>query len=730
MIEWWLNSRHNEISLRNHNFKLGRFNMKQIKKITSFTVMKVMPLLAVMLLPACGSSDGETIIDPELEPDVTLEDGTKLTGLPKDKTRSLFTAETSTSSEQYIRNYLIKQYSQTIEYEEYIYASQPVADEVAESAGDSSNTISSTNTIEENVDEADFIKTFSANGQDYLVTVTQAETDYSYSYDEDLVEEYKQETTPAALNLFSLDTSPASSLINSLSLNEDAYHVSGIYSYQGTDSTDVTEQQIIAQTSLWEAPSDWLNYQAWRHGRTGIIAAQISDLTLRDSWSIVFDGHIVDSRRIDNHMYVALRHNNYVDGLERPYYGQDQEAVIANNLVIIEQLDIPAMLPSITVKNAGETNTSPAFSLESCQLPNNDDRFSSGSVVFNYVAKINLDSGSIDNIQCVLSEINQLYMSETSLFLIDANDWADQTSRLHRFELTDLSYDTSLTIDGTLGWRSAEFRIKELADGTVVTVTSKPEYAETENWCCFFNRNWEHKLQLFQKDETENYAKIAELPNELQPDNDDTPQSLGKEGEDIYGVRIDENSVKVVTFRQTDPLYVFDITDRTAPTYSGELADTGFSAYLHTFDELILGIGFDANEWGNRKGLKVELYKADSAVDAGIVTLDEYIFGDYAYTPVDSDYHAFSSLAVNDITTRIAFPAIIYSDEEENYSGLMLFTLDNETQSLTFNRTIKADSYNRWYSNDRSVIQHSEAGDVVHYITDGEVISELWDEVE
>ena len=716
--------------------------MNSIIKQNSYRLVPL--LLLTLLAPLVGcdtfNSDEEVIVDPNLEPDITLDDGTKLTGLPINKSKSLFTSDSPSSSEQYIRNYLIKSYSQVIESYDYAIDS-PMADTAEASvASGSKTTTSSTNTIENNVDEADLIKAFSENGQDYLVTITQPERTYFYANNEASVERYKQERTSAQLNLFTIDTLPSSTLIGSVSLNEDAYYVSGIYSYLSPLTSDLTNTQIIAQTSLWQSPDDWSNYQSWSFGRTGIESTQLNNDEFGEKWSMVFDGHMLDSRRIDNHMYVALRHYNSIDGLETAYNygGNDNESenaeIIAKNLEIIEQLDIQAFLPNVSITNADTTSTSTVFDLESCHLPNNDERFSNGSVMFNYVAKIDLMSGNLVGVQCILSEINQLYMNEKSLFLIDANNWSDQTSRLHRFTLADLSYDTSLTIDGTLGWRSAQFRIKELIDGTVVAITSKPD-VESENvnepWCCWFNPNWIHKLQLFQKDENQDYKKIAELPNETQPDNDDTPQSLGKAGEDIYGVRIDENSVKIVTFQQTDPLYVFDITDRNNPAYTGEFADSGFSAYLHTFDDLIFGVGYDADEWGNREGLKVELYKSDSTSEDGIVSLKEYSFGTSASTPVEYDHHAFTSLAISTNETRIAIPTTVYDNYELAYTGLLLFTLDTEKESLSFDGTIKNTGTNRWSSwSDRSVIQHSEKGDVVHYIHRGEVTSKLWDTVE
>ncbi len=70
---------------------------------------------------------------------------------------------------------------------------------------------------------------------------------------------------------------------------------------------------------------------------------------------------------------------------------------------------------------------------------------------------------------------------------------------------------------------------------------------------------------------------------------------LGK-GEQIKSVRWFDDLGVVVTFRQTDPLYVLDLTDPTRPQVKGELKVDGFSSYLHPIgNRRLLGIGNSAN---------------------------------------------------------------------------------------------------------------------------------------
>ena len=68
-------------------------------------------------------------------------------------------------------------------------------------------------------------------------------------------------------------------------------------------------------------------------------------------------------------------------------------------------------------------------------------------------------------------------------------------------------------------------------------------------------------------------------------------KDLGKT-ERIYSVRFIEDRGYVVTFRQTDPFYVLDLSNAYSPQLKGELKILGYSSYLHPLDtHLILGIG-------------------------------------------------------------------------------------------------------------------------------------------
>jgi hypothetical protein len=98
----------------------------------------------------------------------------------------------------------------------------------------------------------------------------------------------------------------------------------------------------------------------------------------------------------------------------------------------------------------------------------------------------------------------------------------------------------------------------------------------------------------------------------------------------------------VVTFRQTDPLYLVDLATPTRPRVSGELKVPGYSAYLHPVGgDHLLGIGQDADESGRISGLQVSDFDVSNL--AKPVRTDAVGYGQ-GYTDVENDARAFTYL--------------------------------------------------------------------------------------
>ena len=73
------------------------------------------------------------------------------------------------------------------------------------------------------------------------------------------------------------------------------------------------------------------------------------------------------------------------------------------------------------------------------------------------------------------------------------------------------------------------------------------------------------------------------------------------EGEKMYASRFMGDKAYLVTYRNTDPLFVIDLSDPKNPLVLGELEIPGYSTYLHPYDENhLIGIGMNTEEVVNR----------------------------------------------------------------------------------------------------------------------------------
>jgi len=109
-------------------------------------------------------------------------------------------------------------------------------------------------------------------------------------------------------------------------------------------------------------------------------------------------------------------------------------------------------------------------------------------------------------------------------------------------------------------------------------------------------------------------------------------KGLGKL-ERIYSVRFIGDRGYVVTFRQTDPFYVLDLSDPNNPQVKGELKIPGYSSYLHPIEEhLILGIGKE--DWN----VKISLFDVSSASEPK--EIDKYVLDEY-WSDILKTHHAF-----------------------------------------------------------------------------------------
>jgi len=151
-------------------------------------------------------------------------------------------------------------------------------------------------------------------------------------------------------------------------------------------------------------------------------------------------------------------------------------------------------------------------------------------------------------------------------------------------------------------------------------------------------------LNQFSMDEYNDNFRIATTTGNLWEGNsanhlyvlDNNLKIIGKvedlaKGEKIYSARFLGNRAYIVTFRKIDPLFVIDLSVPENPQVLGYLKVTGFSDYLHPYDENhIIGIGKET-AGGNEKfawyqGLKISLFDVsdvENPTEIGKITIGD-----------------------------------------------------------------------------------------------------------
>ena len=148
------------------------------------------------------------------------------------------------------------------------------------------------------------------------------------------------------------------------------------------------------------------------------------------------------------------------------------------------------------------------------------------------------------------------------------------------------------------------------------------------------------------------------------------------ETERIYAVRFMGPLGFMVTFRQVDPLFTFDLSDPRAPQMLGELKIPGFSTYLHPLDAgHLIGIGQSADEEGRITGMQLSLFDVSdlaNPVQSHVQSLGE------GYSEALYNHLAFTFYAPRSL---LAVPVQRWSDNNGEYreeTGVELYDVSTE----------------------------------------------------
>jgi inhibitor of cysteine peptidase len=140
-------------------------------------------------------------------------------------------------------------------------------------------------------------------------------------------------------------------------------------------------------------------------------------------------------------------------------------------------------------------------------------------------------------------------------------------------------------------------------------------------------------------------------------------------GETIYSARFMGEKCYLVTFKKVDPLFVIDLSDPYNPEELGYLKVTGYSDYLHPYDENhIIGIGketTDAGEFAWYQGVKISLFDVSNVTNPQEISKIE--IGDRGTdSPVLWDHKAF---LFDRSRNLLVMPVLVAEVDQSKYPG-------------------------------------------------------------
>lgn len=148
----------------------------------------------------------------------------------------------------------------------------------------------------------------------------------------------------------------------------------------------------------------------------------------------------------------------------------------------------------------------------------------------------------------------------------------------------------------------------------------------------------------------------------------------------IYSARFIGDRVYLVTFKQTDPLYVIDLADPFKPAVLGSIKIPGYSVYLHPGNQdgtRLIGLGRDAkaDEYGDVKIGAIKLSLFDFSDLRSPKELDSYLIGDSSGDSIALyDHKAFLFSADKNL---LAIPAVLRDNGLINFAGSLVFAINN-----------------------------------------------------
>ena len=359
------------------------------------------------------------------------------------------------------------------------------------------------------------------------------------------------------------------------------------------------------------------------YAKTNAIIYDISDRTSpKKIKSFSQDGDYISSRIVGNNLYLIS--NKYIDLFDKYY-------------LVLEDC-IPKY------KDGEETEKKISINDVYCVKDPKEP---------NYVVASSIDLDNSDKFtdtKAVLGAGEDIYCNEENLYVLCTNygEYSDYTE-IMKFSINNgiIKFKTSNKVKGTI---DNQYSVDE-KDGNLRIATT------------YYDEKGNYYNALFILDE--NLKEIGKV------------KGFAK-GETIQAVRYIGDMAYVITYEQTDPLFIIDLSNPKKPEIKGSVKISGFSSILHPIDEnTLLGVGYstESTDWGeSENGIKIALFDISDSTNPKV--LDSKVIKNYSSEAQENP----KALVVNNDKGYFAMPI---SEDSSIGSGAQIFTVENGKINLT-----------------------------------------------
>ncbi len=339
--------------------------------------------------------------------------------------------------------------------------------------------------------------------------------------------------------------------------------------------------------------------------RTVVIEIDLSNPDeLRIANSLTVDGRYVSARSIGDTARLVVSTSPSDLGFLFPSGPGSEERAAEVNRELIRDTALDDWVPTYTL--ATDEGGSEDGALVNCEGIHAPAEFAGFDMLSVLTLPMDESLGSPAATTSVMATGDTVYSSEDRMY-ISTNEWISPTFDEQERGIWEESYTTGIHRFSLPAGEAAEYEASGTVDGHLLNQFSMHDQDGTFFVATTTGTPWS-------SEGTESQI-VSMQPNGDRLEQVGVVGGIGK-GEQIFSVRYVADTAYVVTFRQTDPFYVVDLSAPTDMVVRGELKIPGVSTYLHPIsDSLVLGVGQEGTEDGRLTGSKVSLFDVSDPSD-------------------------------------------------------------------------------------------------------------------